>query len=336
MNPPSGSSQARGDSPPRPNSRPPAPRTAREMLDLARQFLERKGLGAADSGSNPRREAELLVAHALELDRLKLYLRLDQPLTGAEVDRARDLLVRRGRREPTAYIVGSREFFGREMLVGEGALVPRPETEGIVDRAREIARERGGAPLRVLDVGTGSGCLAVTLALELDGAHVDAIDVSEAALQWAKRNVDAHEANVTLHLGEGLEVGDRLVAADGPYDLVVSNPPYVEPSERDDLSPEVREHEPPLALYSPPNDADHWVRAIAERAHRWLTEPGAALVELGHLQGPRIGAIAGAAGVWSQVHDDLAGIARVAEFRRSRPEPVQPTPAARDDRSRSE
>ncbi|MEL6714143.1 MAG: peptide chain release factor N(5)-glutamine methyltransferase, partial [Planctomycetota bacterium] len=141
-----------------------APRTAREMLGLARGFLERKGLGEA------RLEAELLVGHALGLDRLRLFMELDRPVSGAEVDAARDLLVRRGRREPTAYIVGRREFFGRDFLVGPGVLVPRPETELIVDRARELVRERpdGSEPPVVLDVGTGSGCLAVTLFLELE------------------------------------------------------------------------------------------------------------------------------------------------------------------------
>ena len=134
---------------------PPVPRTAREMLALARTFLERKGLGEA------RLEADLLVAFALGLDRLGLYMRLDQPIQGSEVDRARDLLVRRGRREPTAYIVGKREFYARDFLIGPGALVPRPETELIVDLAREWARQRNRLP----------GVLA-NLALELVPVYV--------------------------------------------------------------------------------------------------------------------------------------------------------------------
>ncbi len=146
------------------------------MLALARGFLERKGLGEA------RLEAELLVAHALKVDRLGLFMRLDAPIQGAEVDLARDCLVRRGRREPTAYIVGQREFFGRDFAVGPGALVPRPETELIVDLARERIPSERTQGLRVADVGTGSGCLAVTLALELEGAVVDAIDLNANGL----------------------------------------------------------------------------------------------------------------------------------------------------------
>ncbi|MEM1449324.1 MAG: HemK family protein methyltransferase, partial [Planctomycetota bacterium] len=173
------------------------------MLVLARSFLERKGLGEA------RLDAELLVAHALGIDRLQLFLRLDQPLQGAEVDRARDLLVRRGRREPTAYVVGRREFYGRDFRVGPGVLVPRPETELLVDAVREWAKGRDGVP-RICDVGTGSGCVAVTLALELEGAEVAAIDVSEEALDWARRNAEELGATVRLVQGEGLERLDEL------------------------------------------------------------------------------------------------------------------------------
>lgn len=282
------------------------PRTAREMLSLARGFLERKGLGEA------RLEAELLVAHALEVDRLGLFMRLDAPIQGAELDRARDSLVRRGRREPTAYIVGQREFYGRDFLVGPGALVPRPETELIVDLARERIPADAREGLRVADVGTGSGCLAVTLGLELEGSSVDAIDLSEDALAWANRNVEALGARVALHQGEGLEKLGELARVGGPYDLIVSNPPYVETTERELLSPEVREHEPPLALYAPAEDPDHWARALIQLSGNVLKPGGLLLVELGHLQGQRVHAIAAASGASAaEVLDDLAGVPRV-------------------------
>lgn len=292
--------------PPGPGGSPAVPRTAREVLALARGFLERKGLGEA------RLEAELLVAHALKVDRLGLFMRLDAPIQDAELDRARDSLVRRGRREPTAYIVGHREFFGRDFAVGPGALVPRPETELIVDLARERipASARGG--LRVVDVGTGSGCLAVTLALELEGASVDAIDLSEDALGWASRNADALSANIIFHRGDGLEELGELAGTGGPFDLIVSNPPYVEPTERELLSPEVREHEPPLALYAPAEDPDHWARALIQLAGQVLKPGGLLLVELGHLQGARVHALASASGARSaEIVDDLAGVPRV-------------------------
>ncbi len=293
------------------SGRPTAPRTAREMLALARGFLERKGLGEA------RLEAELLVAHALKVDRLGLFMRLDAPIQGTEVDLARDSLVRRGRREPTAYIVGRREFYGRDFEVGPGALVPRPETELIVDLAREAFPAGATEAVRGVDVGTGSGCLAVTLALELEGSQFDAIDLAADALGWAKRNRDTHGAQVTLHEGDGLEELERLVGAHGAYDLIVSNPPYVEPTERELLSPEVRDHEPALALYAPPGDPDYWVRGLIERAQRGLKPGGLLLVELGHLQSSRAHAAAAASGAASaEVLKDLAGVPRVLALKR--------------------
>ena len=279
------------------------------MLALARSFLERKGLGEA------RLEAEILVGHALGIDRLGLFMRLDQPLLPAEVDRARDLLVRRGRREPTAYIVGLREFYVRDFMVGPGVLVPRPETELIVDRAREIAKDAGWDTPRILDVGTGSGCLAVTLALEIEGAEVVAVDLSQDALDWAKKNADALGAQVDFQVGDGIEVARAAASTGGPFHLVVSNPPYVEPGERDILEPEVREHEPPLALYAPAEDPDFWVRSLGEAAPDLLAQPsGRCLVELGHLQADRLRTATLGAGLAVTLHDDLAGIPRVAEF----------------------
>ncbi len=292
------------------------------MLALARAFLERKGLGEA------RLEAELLVGHALGLDRLRLFMRLDQPLSPSEVDKARDLLVRRGRREPTAYIVGLREFYCRDFQVGPGVLVPRPETELIVDLARDIAKAAGWEAPRILDVGTGSGCLATTLALEIEGAQVTAIDLSEEALHWAGRNAEALGATVDFRQGDGLEVARALAAEGGPFHLVVSNPPYIEPRERESLSEEVREHEPPLALYAPPEDPDFWVRSLGELSDELLLNPGGrCLVELGYMQGARMAEVFAQLRTGSrevQVHEDLAGIPRVAEF--GQPVVVQPKP----------
>ena len=283
-----------------------SPRTAAEMVRMAREFLERKGV------DSPRLEAELLVAHALGLDRLKLFLSLDRPVSGAEVDRARDALVRRGRREPAAYITGSREFYGRPFRVGPGVLVPRPETELLVDRAREIVRERVCGVLRVLDLGTGSGCIAVTLALEIPSARVLAVDVSGPAVLCARANADALGATLEIAEGDGLEFLDRAAAAER-FDLVVSNPPYVGTDERASLAPEVAEHEPAVALFAPDGDPDFWVRSLLDRAARALAPGGKLLVELGHRQSARALSLALERGVPARTHRDLAGIERVLE-----------------------
>lgn len=289
------------------------PRTAGEMAALARAFLERKGVESA------RLESELLVAHALGLTRLKLFLELDRPITPAEVDRARDLLVRRGKREPAAYILGEREFFGRAFRVGPGVLVPRPETEHIVDRAREIARERareGRALRRAADLGTGSGCLAITLALEIEGLDVLAVDVSSSALEIARGNALRLGAErVRFAPGEGFDLLVR--EAEGPagkFDLVVSNPPYVARSERATLAPEVREHEPEVALFAPEGDPDHFARRFLELAPRLVAMGGKVLVELGHDQAPRVRALAESRAVRVRFYRDYAGHERVLEI----------------------
>jgi len=283
----------------RPSGKLPA--TAGEMLQMARAFLERKEVAEA------RLEAELLVAHALELDRLGLFMRLDQPVQPREVDRARDLLVRRGRREPVAYIIGKREFYGRDFEVGPGVLIPRPETELLVDFGREACASPGA---RVLDYGTGSGCIAVTLALELEDAHVIAVDASPEALTFARRNAERLNAHVTF-----VEASTPNNLGSEPFDLIVSNPPYVEPQTASELAPEVRDFEPDAALFAPAGDPDYWARTLLEFAQAALTPNGELLLELGLGQAPRVRALAQQAGWNATVESDLAGIERVLRVR---------------------
>lgn len=290
-----------------PNSGPTGPRTSGEMLALARDFLAKKDVPDA------RLEAELLVAHALGLDRLHLFLALDRPVTEAETARARELLVRRAKREPTAYLLGHREFYGRSFDVGRDVLIPRPETELVVDHARAFARERGLASAWIGDFGTGSGCLAVTLALELADSRVFAADVSAAALAVARANAVRLAANVTFV--EADRPAALVAAAGRAFDVLVSNPPYVGRDERESLAPEVREHEPELALFAPVGDPDHWVRRLVTAARELVVPGGALFVELGHRQSAVALELARAAGLDARVHLDLARIPRVLEAR---------------------
>lgn len=293
---------------------PATPRTAGEMVALARAFLARKGVESA------RLESELLVSHALSCTRLKLFMELDRPISPSEIDRARDLLVRRGKREPCAYILGEREFFGRPFKVGPGVLIPRPETEHIVDRARDWARERksrGESITRAADFGTGSGILAVTLALEIDGLDVLAIDVSAKALEFARENARALSADRVVFVeGDGfVELARGAGGERGRFDLVVCNPPYIARSDRATLAPEVVEHEPDSALFAPDADPDHFARRLLIERERYVRSGGLILVELGHDQAPRVRRIAAECGATIQISKDYSGHERVLEIR---------------------
>jgi release factor glutamine methyltransferase len=270
------------------------------MLARGREFLARKGVEA------PRREAELLVAHALGLARLELFLSLDRPLQRAEVERGRELFARRARREPTAYLTGTREFYGREFRVGPGVLVPRPESELLIDRARARLGSRPRAC--IADVGTGSGCLAITLALELPESRVEAVELSPRALVYARENAERLGASVTFHQGDGPE------ALVGRFDLVLSNPPYVDPAVRASLAPEVREHEPAEALFAPAGEPDHWALRLMAAAPALLAPGGVLLIELGYDQAVRLAPTLARVGAPWRFERDCERIERVLEL----------------------
>jgi release factor glutamine methyltransferase len=208
--------------------------TLGEVLRGATDYLEGHGV------PSPRVDAELLLAHALGLSRIELYTQHDRPLTEAERADARELVRRRGQREPLAYVLGEWGFRRLVLKTDARALIPRPETEIVVERA--LALIAGIDNPRVLDVGAGTGAIALAIAQEHPGAHVLATDTSQEAVALATENATALELSVEIRHG------DLLAGADGPFDLIVSNPPYVLADELASLEPEVRDHEPRDAL----------------------------------------------------------------------------------------
>ncbi len=242
---------------------------------------------------SPRFEAELMVAHALGLRRIDIYLRMEQPLDDAELARIRGLVERRRRREPMAYILGTREFYRRSFTTDARALVPRPETEQVVDEVLDALRLSGDGVRRVLDIGTGTGAIAVTVALERPDTRVDAVDLSPAALSLASENVVRLGATDQVRLAEGRYfepfAGER-------YDVVVSNPPYIPSAECPTLMPEVSTWEPRMALDGGADGLDP-LREIARGALVALVPGGSLVVELGHDQGPAARRIAEEAGL---------------------------------------
>jgi release factor glutamine methyltransferase len=278
-----------------------APETTLAYLELAAKFLAARGAASA------RLDAEVLLAMVLATDRVGVYLRFDRPLGRTEVDAYRELIRRRGEGEPVAHLTGSREFWSRPFSVSPDVLVPRPETELLVERVLAIhgVRER---PLRLLDLGTGSGALAVTLAAEMPLAHVTAVDVSPAALQIAERNAAA--AGVAARVRFVASDWTAALAGDERFDVVVSNPPYVPSADIAGLAPEVQ-REPRLALDGG-DDGLAAYRRLIPGAAQLLVPGGTLFCEVGEGQAEAVGALfseAGLVGVGSFA--DLAGIARV-------------------------
>ena len=274
--------------------------TVRDVVTASTEFLTRKGV------PSPRVDAEHLVAQALGLTRLDIYLEYDRPLTEEEQAACRELVRRRGTREPLAYILGEWGFRRLTLKVDRRGLIPRPETEVVVERC--LALLDGGADPAVLDVGTGTGAIALAIADERADAAVTAIDVSEDALALAAENAAltglAERVQLVLHdLGRGLP--------GGPYDLVVSNPPYVEPEELDALQPEVRDWEPPEALVG------HGVTEQIARGALEVLRPGGALVlEVADGSAQRVSGLLEELGYREvAATPDLAGRDRVVEGR---------------------
>lgn len=258
-------------------------------------------------------DAELLARHVLGWERATFIAHQPEEAPAGFADRFEALIARRARREPVAYIRGTQEFWGRDFLVRPGALIPRPETELIVEEALAWSTTRArGTPVRVLDIGAGSGCLAVTLALELPDARVAATDVSANAIAIASENARRLGADVAFHRGGG------LASAQPPFDLIVSNPPYVAEADYRGLPREVRDYEPETALVGGTDGLDV-AREVVRASAAALIPDGLLLMEIG--AGQAAGAaqtLADAKGMeLLRIRTDLQGIARVVVARRA-------------------
>ena len=258
--------------------------TVRRVLAWTASHFEKKGVDA------PRLTAEILLAHVLGVTRVRLYVDLERPLQTAELAAYRRFIGQRTAGEPTQYLVGRKEFYGRPFQVDSRVLVPRPETELLVESVlQQLPRDR---PCRVLDVCTGSGCIAATVAAEREGASVWATELSPGAAAVARANAEA------LGVGGRVTVleGDLLAPVPGGarFDVVVSNPPYVATAEIDTLSAEVR-REPRLALDGGADGLDV-VRRLAAEARRSLRPGGLLALEMGETQGAAVKALLEAAG----------------------------------------
>lgn len=215
--------------------------TVLELIKTTTEYLEKRGI------PDPRLDAEYLLGHVLDLKRLELYLVYDRPLEQSELGEYRALIKRRGTREPLQHILGETDFMGHTFKINSNVLIPRPESEILVESVLDLLPDDA---LKVLDIGTGSGCLAIALAAKRPAWKITALDISESALELARWNA------------QEIDVADRIsfqhmdILVDSPtdmYDLIISNPPYIAESEAASLEPEVREYDPTLALFASGN-----------------------------------------------------------------------------------
>jgi release factor glutamine methyltransferase len=252
----------------------------------------------------PELDARILVGHALGLDHAALAAATDRSLDARDVQAINGLAQRRLAREPVARILGRKEFWGLSLALNAATLVPRPETETVVEAALEIfARTR---PLRIADIGTGSGALLLALLTEYPAAHGVGTDISVAALECARDNAAA----LGLAARAPFIACDLAAALAGGFDLVVSNPPYIASGDLAALAAEVRDHDPRLALDGGPDGLAAY-RAIAADAHRLLSPNGTLIVEMGAGQHEAVTEIFVAAGLAAgAVRRDLSGVAR--------------------------
>ena len=296
--------------------------TVLKIIQWTTEYLKGKGI------DNPRLDSEVLLAHLLKLNRVGLYLNFDRPLSRDELSSFREIVKRRGSREPLQYITGHQEFWSLDFKVTPDVLIPRPDTEILVEEALKVVSGQGSVasenrPLRILDLCTGSGCIAISLAHELKDSVVYAADASDAALKVARENAETNgvQDRVTFLKGDlygALENRPRITDHRPLlFDLIVSNPPYIKNIDIPNIQPEVRDYEPRMAVDGGAEGLGFYKRIVAD-APNHLSPHGWLMVEVGEGQAEAVSEMMKDAGGFDSplTVKDLAGIERVVKARK--------------------
>lgn len=283
---------------------PSLPWTILKLIRWTEERFKQEGISSA------RLEAEVLLAESLGMDRVGLYIHYDQPLTSTELTRFKEMVRRRLKREPLAYIIGKKEFWSMSLKVTPDVFIPRPETEILIEEALKIAtmERKDNKPFKILDIGTGSGAIVIALAKELPNAYLEATEISAKALEVARENAAVHGVADRIVFQQA----DLFPPLGGLYDLIVANPPYVARRYITSLPPEVRHFEPPLA-WDGGEDGLDFFRRLFPQISKFLQPQGWFLTEIGAGQEEEIKKIAAkivelTPGIFVR---DLAGINRV-------------------------
>ncbi|UCF43875.1 MAG: peptide chain release factor N(5)-glutamine methyltransferase [Planctomycetota bacterium] len=268
--------------------------TIQRLLNWAVKHFTEKGIDA------PRLSAELLLSHVLGLKRIELYTQFDKVVTKEQLDELHKLVERASQNEPIAYIVGKTEFYSLELEITPDCMIPRPETELLVERAIEFLRTRNGKQF-VCDLCTGSGCIAVAVAKNYADAEIIATDISDGALKIAARNIEGHQLQERIKLLCGDLFEPIVPQLDmGKFDLIICNPPYVGTAEFEGLGKNVRDYEPKSALFGGDDGLDI-CRRVIEKADSFLKADAALMLEVGYSQGPTVKALLDEEGCFAQI-----------------------------------
>ena len=277
--------------------------TVLESLVLSSQFLEKKGIESA------RMNAELILAHILECQRLDLYLRFNQPLNKIETDTYRDFISRRGNFEPYQYIVGNVEFYGLKFFVDKNVLIPRQETEILIETILE--KYPKDEELKIFDIGTGSGNIPISLAINLPESKVISIDISQDAIKIAEQNREFHDLNSRIGIIKSDIITDTLEKYNNTFDIIVSNPPYVKNEEFKTLQKEITEFEPDIAV-TDFDDGLKFYKEISIKSKTLLKENGILFFEVGEGQAEDVKEIMSENGFKNiEIQKDLSEIDRI-------------------------
>ena len=275
----------------------------KDVFEKTVQFFKDKNIDTA------RLDTELLMAFALKIDRVQIYMKYEQPLSDTEVGVCRELVRRRAGGEPIAYIIGEKGFYGEIFSVGPGVLIPRPETELIVEQALEFIKKRGLQVPTILDLGAGSGCIGFSIIKNCKDAKLTSVEKSSQAFEYLKANQE--KLNLVERSSLICDSVANLKFSENEFDIVVANPPYIA---KNDSQTEAMVHkfEPHEALYAEDDglsDLTSWAR----KGRSWLKEPGMMLFEMGHLQGPKMKEFFESLGGFKEVKilKDLSGLDRV-------------------------
>jgi len=268
--------------------------TIQKLLNWVTQYLTTKGI------ESPRLSAELLLSHVSGLKRIELYTQFNKPVAAEQLAILRDLVKRAGQDEPVAYLTSKTEFYSLELAITRDCMIPRPETELLVQRAIEFLRTRFGSQV-LCDLCTGSGCIAVAIARNFADARLFATDISDKALAVAEANVEKYrlKERITLLCGDLFEPLVRPLDVD-KFDLIVCNPPYVSSAEYENLDKNVKDYEPRLALHAGEDGLDIYHRLV-EKADQFLKPNAALMLEIGYAQGPAVQSLLEQTGAFADI-----------------------------------